>query len=644
MWLFRLLFPGLSSRTPLPEQLAYAFGLGMMVVAVLTLGVKLCGFHGYYLVFAIASVGGIAEIWRDGKSFLSGIIDGSRKLVRSPVIIAIGTAGVLVFLILFRLAGLEGIVDGDAAMAWLLKAKMLHLYTGTELVRWFSNPCFANSHLDYPTLVPSLHAATYDSLGHVDEFVTKFWPTWMLFFLLLALASLNRAANRWRYISFLALLGLLLLPDSQKYAQMEGGTMPMVFFTTLGLVQCGLGLMGKDRARLGLGLTLLFGAAMTKFEGSIFLVLIGGSLLLFPAARLTLKPSAPSWRVAVFCILAALPFFGLRFQISSVNYESNWAGHVLSHPGAILSALADWARLFLVLLTQLFLNLGFANWSGEGGQLHWLGRWDGFPSLYNHTTLGLAWWCLLLTVFLWFAAPGRRRVVIWVLAMFIGAAGALTGVFACFVNFTSLDTVIHDYANEFGGSRYLFPMLFAWFATILTLLFADLQSARPINGTNSSALAGIASWNLPTLKGGQWLGVGALLIVLLGVFALPEAERAAPEQPAQNTTTANLSNNSEANSPEYSELQTRMEFASQLEMDGKYAEAIQVYREILQLPKPTYPQQPRSQLHLIHIIHIAAFSCCCQISDRGLLARNTRNEKPRPFSNGSTVAATSSTG
>jgi hypothetical protein len=57
--------------------------------------------------------------------------------------------------------------------------------------------------------------------------------------------------------------------------------------------------------------------------------------------------------------------------------------------------------------------------------------------------------------------------------MFIGAVGALTGVFACFVNFTSLDTVIHDYANEFGGSRYLFPMLFAWFATILVLCFRE---------------------------------------------------------------------------------------------------------------------------------------------------------------------------
>ena len=92
-------------------------------------------------------------------------------------------AGALVFLILFRLAGLQGLVEFDAVMAWSLKAKILHLYSGTEMVQWFSNPRLAHAHLDYPTLVPSLHSATYDSIGHVDEFVTKFWPTWMLLFL-----------------------------------------------------------------------------------------------------------------------------------------------------------------------------------------------------------------------------------------------------------------------------------------------------------------------------------------------------------------------------------------------------------------------------------------------------------------------------
>ena len=104
-------------------------------------------------------------------------------MIRRPFLIAILVTGLLVFLILFRLAGLQGLMDYDSVMAWLPKAKIIHLYTGSEIVQWFSNPRLAHAHLDYPTLVPSLHAATYDSLGHVDEFVTKFWPTWMLLFL-----------------------------------------------------------------------------------------------------------------------------------------------------------------------------------------------------------------------------------------------------------------------------------------------------------------------------------------------------------------------------------------------------------------------------------------------------------------------------
>ena len=110
-------------------------------------------------------------------------------------------------------------------MRWMLKAKIIYLYTGSEIIKWFSNPGLAFAHLDYPTLVPSLHSVTYDSIGHVNEFVTKFWPTWMLLFLLLALASLNRTGKSRFHAPSFALLGLLLLPAIQMYVQWEGSTL-----------------------------------------------------------------------------------------------------------------------------------------------------------------------------------------------------------------------------------------------------------------------------------------------------------------------------------------------------------------------------------------------------------------------------------
>jgi len=472
-WLLRLLFSTLSGQMPLLKQLAYGLGLGMMAVAALTLGVKLCGFHGRGLIFMVTAVGAIAEIWRDRKVLLTTITDSCWKMVHSPITAVFVIIGLLVFLILFRLAGLEGLTEPDAVMAWSLKAKIMHLFTGNELVQWFSKPRLAHAHLDYPTLVPSLHAATYDSLGHVDEFVTKFWNTWMLLFLLIAFAALNRGGKSRFCALHFALLSLLLLPVIQKYVQMEGGTLPMVFFTVLGFVQCALWLMGKNRARLGLGLTLLFGAAMTKFEGFIFLALVGGWMLLLPSARPSLKPSPGFWRVLAFWFLAALPFLCLRIQIPSLHFESGWAGYALRNPGTTLS---NWPGLFLILLARLFVSSDFANWSEEGGQLHWIGRWEGLSSLYNYPTVGLAWLCLFMAVALWFAVPARRPVIVWTLAMLIGALAAFSGVFASFVNITDLGQVIGYTADDVAG-RYLLPVLLAWFATMMTVFFAELLSS-----------------------------------------------------------------------------------------------------------------------------------------------------------------------
>ena len=117
----------------------------------------------------------------------------------------------------------------------------------------------------------------------------------------------------------------------------------------------------------------------------------------------------------------------------------------------------------------VFLNSDFANWSGEDGKLHWIGRWDGLTSLYDHSTLGLAWFCLLMTAVLWLALPARRPIIVWMLAMLVGALVVFSVVFASLFNVTSLVAVI-GYTNYHAG-RYLLPMLLAWFATPLTIFF-----------------------------------------------------------------------------------------------------------------------------------------------------------------------------
>jgi hypothetical protein len=65
----------------------------------------------------------------------------------------------------FRLAGLLGLQEIDAVAMWAFKTKLLHYSAGKEMWTWFRNPALTYAHLDYPLLVPLLHALTYGALG-----------------------------------------------------------------------------------------------------------------------------------------------------------------------------------------------------------------------------------------------------------------------------------------------------------------------------------------------------------------------------------------------------------------------------------------------------------------------------------------------
>ena len=469
VWLLKWLFSSdWTGRLPPAEWLACGHGLGMMAVAGLTLGVKLCGFHGRGWVLALTSLGALAELWRDRRVFFNETAATLRRITSNPVTVVLLIVGLVVFLPLFRLAALQGIVEFDAVADWMFKAKILFFCAGQEILRVFSDPGLTYAHLDYPTLVPCLHAATYDSIGHVDEFVTKFWPTWMLLFLLSALGALCGNGRGWFHPPHFFLLGVLLLPLTLAYVQMEGSTLPMIFFTVLGFVQCARWMIERDPGRLGLGLTLLFGAAMTKFEGMIFLALTAGWILVLPAARPALKMPPPFRRALAFCILAALPYACLRACIPALHYESGWAGYAAAHPGSTLSSSPT---LFLILLARQFLNPGFAKWNVVDGHLRWTGHWSGLSSLFNDLTFGLAWICLLLTLLLWFAAPGRRPLIVWTVAVYLSVVLAMSVVFASFVSLSGLDHVIVERTADNTNLRYLTPMLLGWGATLVMAFF-----------------------------------------------------------------------------------------------------------------------------------------------------------------------------
>jgi hypothetical protein len=530
----RVVFPGLDARLRWRERLACGFGLGMMAVAALTLGVKLCGLHGDGLALAATGLGAIFAL-RRAKTVLPDLAAGWRRFLRNPVAIIGGS----VFLLVFGASGVLGLVESDAVAAWMLKAKILHLHAGGEMVRWFSEPRLAHAHFDYPTLVPALHAATFDSIGRVDEHVTKFWPAWMSLLLIGAIASLARGPSSslpsssgdapprppdptpapgpsipanslassgpdsggpaldpvgphagtgppqggqspWCSITALGpsffLLALILLPCMRLYVESEGGTMPMTFFAALGLLQCALAQVERDRARLGLGLTLLFGAAMTKFEGVIILASAGAWMLLLPSARPALRLSPGLGRAAVFWLAAALPYFCLRARIPALFYESGWVHGALAHPGATLSNIP---AFLLTMAARWFVDPYLTSWTTEGGHFRWVGRWDGFSSLYYHPTLGLAWMALFMTVALWVLQPARRKLILWILLVVVGVLVGLSAVFASFVGSTDLIRMVGYYNQDIAAPRYLFPVLVGWSVTMLAMLFREAPAGVP---------------------------------------------------------------------------------------------------------------------------------------------------------------------
>jgi tetratricopeptide (TPR) repeat protein len=204
-----------------------------------------------------------------------------------------------------------------------------------------------------------------------------------------------------------------------------------------------------------------------------------------------------------------------------------------------------------------------------------------------------------MTVTLWFAIPARRQVIVWIFAMLVGAMAALSVVFASFVSIGGLIETTNLYTDDLAAGRYLLPVLLAWFATMMTVFFADPPSststlAPSTTVTEPPAFASAADRSLPVLKDGCWLVVGALLILAFGVFVLPKNESPLPENRLQSAAATNSMNNSETNSHENPDLQTRMELAMQLDRAGKFAEALQVYREAAR----RYPNDPMALKNL----------------------------------------------
>lgn len=283
IWLLHLAYTGLLSPV---ERFVYGSGLGMMAASALLVATRLCGLpNGLAFVLLILPAARGAFLFFRGIRFRAPDFSPTLWLL-APVLVIYAVS-----------AGVTGISEFDAVAAWMMKAKMLYHKSGAALHAQFSDPAFGYAHLDYPLLVPALHAFSWGITG-IDDTVTKFWAVSQLVLVLMLVARCGRS---WAGTAGWLLLAASL-PATVRYSGWEGGTMPMVFFTTCGFVAISSGIRREDSAKVFLGVAMLCGAAMSKQEGFVVLA----SAL---AAAVLLRPfSLRQWFSAwpVWCLVACL--------------------------------------------------------------------------------------------------------------------------------------------------------------------------------------------------------------------------------------------------------------------------------------------------------------------------------------------------
>lgn len=472
--LVRWLFKDLRSVLTTGEWLASGLAVGMFLLTQLNFGLRIIGARlELYLgvaimLWAVVELALLVRGWKPSR--LEFNINHFWWLLLIP-------AG-LMFWCLFRLAGLEGLQEFDAVAFWMLKAKIMYYFSGKEMWALANNPGFTWAHFNYPTTVPLLYSITYGVLGHVNEFVIKFWNQWMLLLLALAILGAGRFPNKRPWLTASAITIFILLPITLDFTRKEGGTIPLLFYVALASVQIAIGLAEKQEARLRLGLFVLMGAAMVKIEGAIVLGIWVFLLLLHKESRAALWPIKRVGLAGIIGLTAWTPYFFFQAHISTV--DSNQAGLRLAMQNweNLVSVMGIAPMVWTALVSRRFFNNDFASWSASDNQhAIWNGKWSGVGSLADSATLGLGWVCVLALVLFWLRGQRLRWAALCFFSFFIlYSIPILLEYLSCAVKIDQTAQLIVDYSGALAatdtitGGRYLSPLLMAWLIAMSVLL------------------------------------------------------------------------------------------------------------------------------------------------------------------------------
>jgi hypothetical protein len=466
--LVRWLFRDLTGVLTTGELLASGLAVGAFFLTQLTLALRLAGARWERALTTIVLVwaGGELALWFRRRR-------GSRPQLKVQYLwwLLLVPAALMLWC-QFRLAGLLGLQEYDAVAFWAFKAKILYYSAGKEMWPWFKNPALAYAHLDYPLLVSLLHTLTYGMLGHVNEFVTKFWNQWMLLLLVWAVLGAGRFPGKRPWLAAAVATAVVLLPMTREYALTEGGTLPMLFYTVLSSLQLAMGMMEQQAGRLRLGLLLLLALAMVKLEGMILLGFWSVVLLLDRDSRAALWPARQVGWAGLLGLAAWLPYVVFRLHGPVPHPESGWLSLLIRNAGAVFHILP---MTWVAMLSRRFLNNEFAFWNSANNQhAVWQGHWTGWSSLVDQWTQGAGWVCLLLLAVAWGRGGRLRGTVIRLFLVFLAFTTVVSLLWSA-VHSSPLDyTLALDGSIFDTGGRYLYPVLLAWLVAGVVLLLRTL--------------------------------------------------------------------------------------------------------------------------------------------------------------------------
>lgn len=448
-------------------RLGLGFAVGMVVFSQLVLLTALAGVNATSVLAWVALIWGAAEAFLHTPKLAATIKQTKFHpgylwlLLLLPVFYAWWVFGML--------STLEGTLEFDANAFWVFKSKILYLTQGKQLIDVFHQGSLAYAHLDYPMLVPCLYTFGYGLVGGVNEFVNKVWPFWMMVMLTFTVLSIARTWRRPHPLPILAAVLVSFLPATLQFVRQEGGTLPMLFCTSLAALLMTKALAEENEIALVGGILSLTMCATTKFEGVIYTALWGTVAIVFCWRKGWLK-NRLLWKTLAFAAICLVPYAGLRLIKPVPHPESGWIHDGMASPA---TALHRFPQTLSLSLGARFFNPQFFNWTtADKNHVAFAGKWDGLKSAINPELSVLPWVLLILFALSLWALRKQRFPLITLAVVLLAQVTILSFVISCLARMQADVSNVIDFAISVVG-RYYYPFFAASFLGVIALWFLD---------------------------------------------------------------------------------------------------------------------------------------------------------------------------